>query len=111
MVGAAVSRALPSKGQSAVGHAPPARVSSLSHCFASSETLCSEGPCCTENSWENIPNKGGPSARSGHRMVAHPAGKQGLALVHFSARPEPFLTLNPSPKRLNSPSIPALNTP
>jgi len=37
--------------------------------------------------------------------------RQGLTLVHFSAQPEPFLTLNTSPKRVNTPSIPALNTP
>jgi hypothetical protein len=28
--------------------------------------------------------------------------RQGLILVHFSAQPEPFLTLNTSLKRLNS---------
>jgi len=36
---------------------------------------------------------------------------QGLTLVHFSAQPEPFLTLNTSPKRLNTPSTPALDNP
>ena len=35
---------------------------------------------------------------------------QGLTLVHFSAQPEPFLTLNTSPKRQNTPSNPAFNT-
>jgi len=37
--------------------------------------------------------------------------RQGLTLVHFSAQPEPFLTFNTSPKPLNTPSTPALNTP
>jgi len=41
--------------------------------------------------------------------------QQGLTLVHFSAQPEPFLTLKPSPQRLITPSIPRhqhpLNTP
>ena len=37
--------------------------------------------------------------------------RQGLTLVHFSAHPEPSLTLNTSPKRLNNPSSPALNSP
>jgi len=37
--------------------------------------------------------------------------RQGLTLVHYSAQLEPFLTLNTSPKRLNTPSTPALNTP
>jgi len=32
---------------------------------------------------------------------------QGLTLVRFSAQPEPFMTLNTSPKRLNTPSAPA----
>jgi len=42
---------------------------------------------------------------------------QGLTLVHFSAQPEPFPTLNTSPKRLktpstpSTPSTPALSTP
>jgi len=36
--------------------------------------------------------------------------RQGLSLVHFSAQPEPFLTLNASLKRLNTPSTPAFNT-
>jgi hypothetical protein len=36
---------------------------------------------------------------------------QGVTLVHFSAQPESFLTLNTSLKRLNIPSIPPLNTP
>jgi len=35
----------------------------------------------------------------------------GAYLVHFLAEPEPFLTLNTSPKRLNTPSTPALSTP
>jgi hypothetical protein len=39
------------------------------------------------------------------------ASAQGLTLVDFSAQPEPFLTLNTSPKRLNITSDPALNTP
>jgi len=38
------------------------------------------------------------------------AHEQGLTLVYFSAQPEPFLTLSTSPKRLNNPSNPALNT-
>jgi len=37
--------------------------------------------------------------------------KVGITLVHFSAQPEPLLTLNTSPQRLNTPCIPALNTP
>ena len=43
----------------------------------------------------------------GHGMGR--GGGQGLTLVHCSAQPEPFLTLNTSPKRLNTPSNPALN--
>jgi len=43
--------------------------------------------------------------------VPVPAHWQGLTLVHFSAQLEPFLTLNTSPERLNTPSTPALNTP
>jgi len=45
------------------------------------------------------------------RARAGRAARQGLSLVHFSAQPEPFLTLNTSPKRLNTASIPAFNTP
>jgi len=37
------------------------------------------------------------------------AKRQGLTLVHFSAPPEPFLTLRTSPKRLNTPSTTAIN--
>jgi len=36
---------------------------------------------------------------------------QGLTLVHFSAQPKPFLTLNTSPERLNTPFSSAFNTP
>ena len=36
---------------------------------------------------------------------------QGLTLVHFSAQPEPFLSFKTSPKRLNTPSTPAINAP
>ena len=35
------------------------------------------------NAWEQLPNKGGPSARSGHRMVAHPKGKSLLLFGGF----------------------------
>ena len=35
------------------------------------------------------------------------AAGRGLTLVHFSAQPEPNLTLNTSPKRLNVPPTPA----
>ena len=45
-----------------------------------------------------------------HRGRGHRPG-QGLTLVHFSAQPEPFLTLNTSSKRLNTPSTPAFHTP
>ena len=38
-------------------------------------------------------------------------GGQELTLVHFSAQPEPFLTLQPSPKRPTTSSTPAINTP
>jgi len=38
-------------------------------------------------------------------------GGQGLTLVHLSTHPEPFLPLNTSPERLNTPSTPASNTP
>jgi len=37
--------------------------------------------------------------------------RQGLTLVHFSAQPEPFPTLKKSPRRLNTTSTPATNTP
>ena len=37
--------------------------------------------------------------------------RQGLTLVHFSAQPEPFLTLKISPKRIITPSTPAINNP
>jgi hypothetical protein len=40
-----------------------------------------------------------------------PPRRQGLTLVRFSAQLEPFLTLNTSPERLNTPSTTALNTP
>ena len=33
--------------------------------------------------WERLPDKGGPSARSGHRMVAHPKGKSLLLFGGF----------------------------
>jgi hypothetical protein len=39
------------------------------------------------------------------------AACQGLTRAHFSAQPEPFPTLKTSPKRLNTPSIHAINTP
>jgi len=39
------------------------------------------------------------------------AVKQGLTLVHFSAQPQPFLTLKTSPTALNTPSTPAINIP
>jgi len=35
------------------------------------------------NAWEQLPNRGGPSARSGHRMVAHPKGKSLLLFGGF----------------------------
>jgi hypothetical protein len=41
----------------------------------------------------------GPRGRAGH---------QGFTLFHFSAQPEPFLTLNTCSKRLNDLSHPAL---
>jgi len=37
--------------------------------------------------------------------------RQGLTLVHFSAQPEPFLTLKTSQRRVNTPSTPAKITP
>ena len=40
-------------------------------------------------------------------VMASAAAGQGLTLVHFSAQPERFLTLETSLKRLNTPSIPA----
>ena len=39
------------------------------------------------------------------------AAIQGLTLFYFSAPPDSFLALNKSPKRLNTPSEPALNSP
>ena len=36
-----------------------------------------------ENTWENLPNKNGPSARSGHRLVSHPKGKSLLLFGGF----------------------------
>jgi len=36
---------------------------------------------------------------------------QGLTLIHFSAQPAPFLTLNTSPKPLKTPSTPTLTLP
>ena len=36
--------------------------------------------------------------------------RQGLTLVHFSAQPEPFLTLKTSPEPLNTPSTLIMNT-
>jgi len=39
------------------------------------------------------------------------AFRSGTTLVHFSAQPESFLTLNTSPKRVNTPSTPASTTP
>ena len=36
--------------------------------------------------------------------------RQGLTLVHFSAQPEPFLTLKTSPERVDTPSTSAINT-
>jgi hypothetical protein len=57
----------------------------------------------------------GPRLHANHHAgAAHPrhsAGQQGLTLVYFSAQPEPFLTLNKFPKRIHTPSEPALNTP
>jgi len=38
-------------------------------------------------------------------------GGRGLHSSHFSAEPEPFLTLKTSPKRLNNPSTPAISIP
>ena len=35
------------------------------------------------NEWERLPDKSGPSARSGHRMVAHPKGKSLLLFGGF----------------------------
>jgi hypothetical protein len=39
------------------------------------------------------------------------AWRQGLTLVHLSPQLELFLTLNTSPKRINTASNPILNTP
>jgi hypothetical protein len=48
-------------------------------------------------------------------LGAFAALAQGLTLIHFSAQPEPFLTLKISPKPLNTPLLPRykypLNTP
>jgi hypothetical protein len=60
--------------------------------------LCRTSPCARPS-----------SSRSSDTPRRSTRG-QGLTLVHFSAQPEPFLALNTSPKRLNTPSIPALNT-
>ena len=36
-----------------------------------------------ENTWESLPSKTGPSARSGHRLVVHPGGKSLLLFGGF----------------------------
>jgi hypothetical protein len=45
-----------------------------------------------------------------HASIIECGMQQWLTVVHFSAQPEPFLTLNTSSKRLSTPSTPALNT-
>ena len=55
------------------------------------------------------PPAGGRRSR-GAAVLLH-VTRQGLTLIHLLAQPEPFLTLNTSPKRLNTPSTPALDTP
>jgi hypothetical protein len=57
------------------------------------------------------PGGGGDAQRAPLHAAAAPLPGQGLTLFHFSAQPEPFLTLNTFRKRLNNPSTPALNTP
>ena len=55
----------------------------------------------------------GTTALGGHLDVVGwliSAG-QGLTLIHFSAQPAPFLTLNTSPKPLKTPSTPTLTLP
>ena len=48
---------------------------------------------------------------SGEAVQPVAARYQGLTLVHFTAQPEPFVTLNISPKRQNTPSTTAIHTP
>ena len=59
-----------------------------------------------------------PSWAAPYSGVTPPVGSalstsapQGHTLVYFSAQPEPLLTLKTSPKRLSTPSTPAINTP
>ena len=52
-----------------------------------------------------------PAAAAARCRAGFRAAEQGLTLVHFSAQPEPFLALNTSPRRLNTPSTPASNDP
>ena len=59
----------------------------------------------------HIRREGGARSRAGRTLGSRSGVGQGLTLVHFSAEPEPFLSLKTSPKALSTPSTLAINTP